>query len=116
MPSRRRGSLLAKRCVPCSGRTRPMPRAEARRLLGELPPRWKIAAGKRLEKDYLFRDFRQAFAFVRRVSALAEREYHHPDVFLAWGRVKLSIWTHAADGLTENDFILAAKADRLFGR
>lgn len=91
-----------------------MPRAAARRRSRELPPGWKIVAGKRLEKDYLFPDFRRAFAFVRRVAALAEREYHHPDVFLAWGRVTLSVWTHAAGGLTENDFILAAKADRVF--
>ncbi len=91
-----------------------MARAAARRLLVELPRGWRIRSGKRLEKDYLFPDFRRAFAFVRRVAALAEREYHHPDVFLAWGRVTLSVWTHAAGGLTENDFILAAKADRLF--
>lgn len=109
-------SLLDRKCAPCSGRTPPLPRAEARRLLAELPAGWRIRKGKRLVKEYAFGDFRQAFEFVKRVSELAEREFHHPDIFLAWGKVELVIWTHAAGGLTENDFILAAKADRLLDR
>ncbi len=81
-------------------------------MLKRIPQGWRIVRGKQLVKEYRFRDFREGFEFVRRVGALAEKEFHHPDIFLAWGRVRLVIWTHAAGGLTENDFILAAKADR----
>ena len=66
-----------------------------------------------LERRYDFKNFRQALAFTNRVGGLAEEEGHHPDIYLAWGRVDLKIWTHTIDGLTESDFILAAKVDRL---
>ena len=66
-----------------------------------------------LERRYDFKNFRQALAFTNRVRGLAEEEGHHPDIYLAWGRVDLKIWTHTIDGLTESDFILAAKVDRL---
>ena len=79
---------------------------------------WGRTAGTRsrehhLEKEFLFRDFVSALAFVNRVGELAEREGHHPDVHLAWGKVRLTLWTHKIDGLTESDFVLAAKADTL---
>jgi 4a-hydroxytetrahydrobiopterin dehydratase len=66
-----------------------------------------------LEKTYLFKNFAEALAFVNRVGALAEEQGHHPDVYLAWGRVRLEIWTHKIKGLTESDFVFAAKCDRL---
>jgi 4a-hydroxytetrahydrobiopterin dehydratase len=68
-----------------------------------------------LEKEYAFKDFREALAFTNAVGEIADREDHHPDIYLAWGKVKLTIWTHKIDGLTESDFVLAAKADQAFG-
>jgi len=66
-----------------------------------------------LEKEYRFKDFRTALAFTNRIGELAETQGHHPDIFLSWGRVRLAIWTHKINGLTESDFIFAAKADIL---
>jgi 4a-hydroxytetrahydrobiopterin dehydratase len=81
-------------------------------LSGELGKDWHVVNGHHLEKDYSFPDFRQALAFTNRVGELAEKENHHPDIYLTWGKVGLKIWTHNIDGLSENDFILAAKADQ----
>jgi 4a-hydroxytetrahydrobiopterin dehydratase len=72
-----------------------------------------VVSDHHLERRFAFKDFRQALAFTNRVGALAEEEGHHPDIYLAWGKVDLKIWTHTIDGLTESDFILAAKIDRL---
>lgn len=106
------GSQLAKKsCVPCRGGVPPLEPAERDRLLDELGGGWKVREGHHLEKEFAFDDFRTALEFVNRVGAIAEEEDHHPDVFLSWGRVRLTIWTHAIDGLTESDFVLAAKAD-----
>ena len=82
------------------------------RVLGQLAPDWELS-GDRLRKTFRFPDFASALAFVDRVGALAEREQHHPDIQLGWGRATLEIWTHAIAGLSENDFILAAKVDQL---
>lgn len=102
--------LTSKSCTPCKKGTPPLPATEAQKLLGQLKG-WRIADGKRLDKEYKFPNFRTALAFTNAVGEIAEEEGHHPDIQLGWGRVKLEIWTHAAGGLTENDFILAAKAD-----
>ncbi len=75
---------------------------------------WQVVAGHHLEKAYAFKNFRDALSFTDRVGELAESVKHHPDIYLAWGCVKLLIWTHKIDGLTESDFIFAAKADALF--
>ena len=69
--------------------------------------------GHHLEKEYRFEDFRSALAFVNRIGEVAEQEAHHPDIHLAWGRVRLEIFTHTIRGLSESDFVLAAKADTL---
>jgi 4a-hydroxytetrahydrobiopterin dehydratase len=79
----------------------------------ELGGGWSCVDEHHLEKEYRFKDFRQALAFTNRVGELAESVGHHPDIHLAWGKVRLTIWTHKVDGLTESDFVLAAKADRL---
>jgi 4a-hydroxytetrahydrobiopterin dehydratase len=106
--------LAAKHCVPCHGGVPPLGETERRSLLAELGPNgWQVVDGKRLEKEYKFPDFAQALAFTDRVGAVAEEQGHHPDIHLAWGKVGLVIWTHAVGGLTESDFILAAKADRV---
>jgi 4a-hydroxytetrahydrobiopterin dehydratase len=82
-------------------------------LAGQLGGGWKLMADHHLEKEFPFNNFRQALDFTNRVGQLAEAQGHHPDIYLAWGRVKLAIWTHKVDGLTESDFVLAAKVDRL---
>jgi 4a-hydroxytetrahydrobiopterin dehydratase len=74
---------------------------------------WKVVNEHHIMRSYTFPDFRTALAFVNKVGALAEEQGHHPDILLAWGKVDITIWTHKVDGLTESDFILAAKIDRL---
>ncbi|TKB82876.1 MAG: 4a-hydroxytetrahydrobiopterin dehydratase [Nitrospira sp.] len=86
----------------------------ARELLKQLPGNWKINGKGHLERLYTFEDFAQALAFVKKVGAVAEAQDHHPDVYLAWGKCKVEIWSHKSKGLTESDFILAAKAEQKF--
>ena len=85
--------------------------AEISNTLVKLGGGWKAVAGHHLEKQYSFEDFKQALDFTNKVGEIAESEGHHPDIYLAWGLVRLTIWTHKIDGLTESDFVLAAKAD-----
>ncbi|MEO8592967.1 MAG: 4a-hydroxytetrahydrobiopterin dehydratase [Candidatus Solibacter sp.] len=108
MPDR----LVAKHCVPCRGGVPPMQAAEISTLLGQLPG-WQAAAGHHLQKTFTFPDFAKALDFVNRAGAIAEAEGHHPDLLLSWGKVEVKIWTHKINGLTESDFILAAKIDEL---
>lgn len=86
---------------------------ELMRLTGELGGGWQVVEDRQLEKEYRFKDFREALAFTNKVGELAEAQNHHPDIYLAWGKVKLVVWTHKVNGLTESDFVLAAKADKL---
>jgi 4a-hydroxytetrahydrobiopterin dehydratase len=107
-------SDLAERdCVPCRGGVPPLDPAEQRALLAQLAPEWRIVDGHHLERSYAFRDFASALAFVNRVGEVAEQHKHHPDLHLAWGKVRVEIWTHKIDGLQEADFVLAAKCDRV---
>jgi 4a-hydroxytetrahydrobiopterin dehydratase len=109
-------ALADKRCVPCQGGVPPLTAEERAPLLAALGPNgWKVVEGHHLEKEYRFPDFAQALAFVNRIGAIAEEEGHHPDIALAWGKVGVTIWTHKIDGLTESDFVLAAKLDRALG-
>lgn len=103
--------LRAKRCVPCEGGVPKLGSAEVTRLLGQLEG-WK-ASEDRLRKTCTFRDFRAAMAFLGRVAEVAEAEGHHPDFCVHYNRVDFTVWTHAIGGLSENDFILAAKIDAL---
>lgn len=103
-------SLAAKECVPCKGGVPPLHGEMIERFLGELQG-WSAVKGHHLEKTYTFPDFAKALAFVNQVGALAEQQQHHPDILLAWGKATLTIWTHKIDGLTESDFIFAAKCD-----
>jgi len=82
-------------------------------LMKQLPGKWKLKSGRQLEKSFKFPDFKKALKFTNRVGAIAEAQGHHPDVFLAYGEVRIQLSTHSARGLTENDFILAAKINRL---
>ena len=108
-------SLADKTCVPCKGGVPPLKGKELAAIHRQLPEsaNWNIAHEHHLVRSYKFPDFKSALAFVNRVGALAEEQGHHPDVLLGWGKVVITIWTHAVDGLTESDFILAAKIDRL---
>jgi len=108
--------LSKKHCVPCRGGVPPLQGEALLALARELGGDWRVVEGHHLEKTYPFEDFRQALDFTNRVGEIAEREGHHPDVHLAWGKVTLTIWTHKIDGLTESDFILAAHADQAFTR
>jgi 4a-hydroxytetrahydrobiopterin dehydratase len=86
--------------------------ADLRPLYGQLEG-WTMVNEHHLEKEYRFNDFREALAFVNRLGEAAEEEGHHPDIFLTWGKVKVTLWTHSVGGLSEKDFTLAARADRL---
>ena len=105
--------LAAKQCVPCRGGVPPLEGAELEALHERLGRDWRVVDGHHLERTYRFDDFRQALDFTLRVGEMAEEQDHHPDVGLAWGRVTVTIWTHKIDGLTESDFVFAAKADAL---
>lgn len=105
--------LAEKECVPCRGGVPPLAGEELERLAAELDNGWRVVDAHHLEKEFEFSDFRQALDFTNRVGELAERVGHHPDVHLTWGKVKLTVWTHKIDGLTETDFVWAAKADRV---
>ncbi len=102
--------LAQKACVPCRGDVPPLGPEKVEALLGELDD-WTVEQEYHLTKTFKFRDFGEALAFVNRVGAIAEHENHHPDLHLAWGRVRVEIWTHKIKGLTESDFIFAAKCD-----
>ena len=101
-----------KTCIPCRGGVPPLKGEELDALQEKLGNGWQIINEHHLEKEYIFADFRQALDFTVKVGEVAENQGHHPDIYLAWGKVKLAIWTHKIDGLTESDFILAAKADQ----
>ena len=106
--------LAGKACVPCTGGVPRLAAADIVRLLAELD-RWSVERDHHLAKTFVFPDFAAALAFVNRVGALAEEQGHHPDLHLSWGRVLVEIWTHKVNGLTESDFILAAKIDEACG-
>jgi 4a-hydroxytetrahydrobiopterin dehydratase len=105
--------LAQKECVPCRGGVPPLGGEEIDRLKSQLHPAWEVKNGHHLERTYRFPDFKEALAFVNRIGELAEEQGHHPDLYLAWGLVRITLWTHKIDGLTESDFIFAAKTDRL---
>ncbi|HKS76625.1 MAG TPA: 4a-hydroxytetrahydrobiopterin dehydratase [Terriglobales bacterium] len=105
-------SLAEKNCVPCRGGAPALAAKELESLARQVPE-WKVVDGHHLVRSFKFPDFRQALAFVNRVGELAEQQGHHPDILLAWGKAEITLWTHAANGLTESDFIVAAKIDRL---
>jgi 4a-hydroxytetrahydrobiopterin dehydratase len=106
--------LADKKCVPCRGGV-PALKGKALESLHKSTPKWTVANEHHLQREFKFPDFKQALDFVDRVGALAEEQGHHPDILLAWGKAGITLWTHKVDGLTESDFIMAAKIDRLNG-
>ena len=105
--------LAGRQCVPCRGGVPPLTGAALEDFQARLGGDWTVVEQHHLEKVYKFDDFRQALDFTVRVGEMAEEQDHHPDLYLTWGRVKVTIWTHKIDGLTESDFVFAAKADAL---
>jgi len=106
--------LSDKKCVPCKGGVPPLKGTALNELFNELKEGWELINDHYLEKTFRFKNFKQALAFTNLIGELAEQENHHPDFYLAWGKVKLTIWTHKIDGLTESDFVFAAKSDQQF--
>jgi 4a-hydroxytetrahydrobiopterin dehydratase len=106
--------LAKKKCIPCAGNVQPLQGKELQGLARQLNNAWKITNDQKLEKEYAFPDFRHALSFTNSIGEIAEHEGHHPDIYLAWGKVKVTIWTHKINGLSESDFILAAKCDEAF--
>jgi 4a-hydroxytetrahydrobiopterin dehydratase len=105
--------LAEKECVPCKGGTPALKGKALAALTAELGNGWRVVDSHHLEKEYKFKDFREALDFTNRVGELAESVQHHPDIYLAWGKVKLTLWTHSIDGLSEGDFVFAAKVNTL---
>jgi 4a-hydroxytetrahydrobiopterin dehydratase len=112
-PVKEPNELAAKKCTPCEEATKALKGEALEKWRGKLPQGWKMIQEHHLEREYKFKNFREALDFTNRVGAVAERENHHPDIFLTWGKVKLELWTHNAGGLSENDFIFAAKLAEL---
>jgi 4a-hydroxytetrahydrobiopterin dehydratase len=104
--------LSSQHCEPCKRGTPPLSEEEAASLGGEIPA-WERDGNHKLRRQFAFKNFRDAFGFVARAALVAEAEGHHPDIELGWGRAAFELTTHAASGLTRNDFVMAAKIDRL---
>ena len=105
-------SLASQQCVPWKRGDPVLGGAAIRELCTRLGGNWRVDDNHHLECEYSFDDFASALGFTNRIGELAEEQNHHPDIHLAWGKVRLVIWTHVADGLTESDFVWAAKADQ----
>ena len=105
-------SLASKTCVPCRGGVPPLQGAELDALHQQVP-QWKVINQHHITRLFTFPDFKQALDFVNRVGELAESQGHHPDILLTWGKAEVTLWTHKINGLTESDFIMAAKIDGL---
>ncbi len=105
--------LEKKRCEPCSGDTPVLKANEISEFKRQVDSGWNVVDQHHLERKFTFDDFQQALDFVNRVGEVAEAEQHHPDIYLSYGKAEVKLWTHAIDGLSENDFIMAAKVDQL---
>ena len=106
--------LASKECVPCKGGVPPLGSEAIQELLAQLGNDWQAVDDHHLHKDHKLKNFAEALAFTNRVGAIAEEQNHHPDIVLSWGKVRVTIWTHKIDGLTESDFFFAAKVEEAF--
>lgn len=109
-------TLSKKKCTPCKGGVPPLAGEKLHALHADLGADWLLMKEHHLEKEYKFKGYAPAVAFTNAVAALAEKEDHHPDLLLTWGKVTVTIWTHKIDGLTESDFYFAAKVEEAFGK
>ena len=103
--------LLEKKCIPCEGGASPLKQDEVQKLLKEIPS-WEIKSG-RVYKQFKFKNFNESIAFVNKVAEIAENESHHPDITINYNKVGIELYTHSIKGLSENDFIVAAKIDNI---
>lgn len=107
-------NLADRECIPCKGGVPPLTPEQIAPLLAQIQG-WNVVDNHHLEKTYKLKNFAEALALVNRIGAIAEQQKHHPDLALAWGKVGVKVWTHKVDGLTESDFVLAAKLDQANG-
>lgn len=105
--------LIKKKCVACEIGTPPFDKETIDKYRSHIKPEWRVIDNKRIERQFKFKDFQEAMSFVNKVAEIAESEGHHPDIAIFYNKVTLTLWTHASRGLTENDFIIAAKIDAL---
>ncbi len=105
--------LSEKKCKPCSGKEEPLKKDEITKMLGQIKNGWQVTDDKRLKNNYPFENFKRGMVFVQDVAMLAEEEQHHPDMCIHYSNVEVELTTHAIGGLSENDFIMAAKIDNL---
>jgi len=103
--------LHEKKCIPCESGSTPLSEDDVKKNLEQIP-NWKLN-GKKIEREFVFNDFKEAVKFVNNIADLAEDEGHHPDIHIHWNKVMLELWTHSMNGLSENDFIVAAKINNL---
>lgn len=106
-------NLLNQKCVPCEGGVEPLSRADAEDYLAEVSGWTMDSEAKKISKEFKYQDFIGAINFVERVADVAEMEGHHPDIHIHYNKVTLELWTHAINGLSQNDFIVAAKVDQV---
>lgn len=105
--------LSEKHCIPCKDNSIALDETQRQPLLAQLSPGWLCGAGGHLYKQFDFKNFKEAMRFANSIADIAEQEKHHPSLVIGWGLCGVEIWTHAVNGLTENDFILAAKIDEI---
>ncbi|MGE5041555.1 MAG: 4a-hydroxytetrahydrobiopterin dehydratase [Candidatus Levyibacteriota bacterium] len=104
--------LVQKKCVPCEGGVPPFTKEQIEEYKPAINPEWEVVEdGHKLKRKFKFKDFKEAMAFVNKVSGVAEEEQHHPNIEIFYNMVNLTLWTHAIAGLSENDFIMSAKID-----
>ena len=114
MTSEKRTALAERSCIPCKGDIPPLEGEILNALYQDLDHEWTLMNEHHLEKQFFFKNFAQALAFTNRVGDIAEDQNHHPDILLSWGKVTVTIWTHKIDGLTESDFVFAAKTENVY--
>ena len=105
--------LADKKCVPCEGGIPAIEGADIENYTNQLKTKWDVVDGKMIRREFTFPDFSAAMDFANRIAAIAEEEGHHPDLYISWGMVVVTLFTHAIGGLSENDFIVAAKINDL---
>jgi len=105
--------LTQMKCVPCEGGTPPLTPEKMAEYKMQLKQDWQAEDNKKIKREFIFKDFKEAMAFINKVAALAESEGHHPDIYIFYNKVTLELSTHAVHGLSDNDFILAAKIDKI---
>lgn len=105
--------LSKKKCIPCEGGTPPLNAEKIADYISELYDKWEVVDNKKIKKEFKFKNFLEAIEFLNKIAKIAEQENHHPDIHIYYNRVLVELWTHEIGGLSENDFILAAKIDEL---